>query len=220
MVYQTERSNPQRDPSQLKMKRPFHFEEEEQRSDPQFSTAAEGYRRKRRERSSRRRRPVGQEVKTGASHAPNVGSIPARVTKLVSMTTRVHPFPFRTRKLSSSVAKILVWRRTGKIARCQHQAAAAKPQLLSFFCTSRQTSIFQKAPNEAAASIGKGGATQRYGVLAALTETAGTERAQFAPTRRRTGKIARCQHQNSDCKCSRCFFISAEIFPGLGWYYG
>ena len=62
------------------MKRPFHFEEEEQRSDPQFSTAAEGYRRKRRERSSRRRRPVGQEVKTGASHAPNVGSIPARVT--------------------------------------------------------------------------------------------------------------------------------------------
>ena len=25
-------------------------------------------------------RPVGQEVKTGASHAPNVGSIPARVT--------------------------------------------------------------------------------------------------------------------------------------------
>ena len=41
--------------------------------------------------------------------------------KLVSMTTRVHPFPFRTRKLSSSVAKILVWRRTGKIARCQHK---------------------------------------------------------------------------------------------------
>ena len=27
-------------------------------------------------------RPVGQEVKTGASHAPNVGSIPARVTKV------------------------------------------------------------------------------------------------------------------------------------------
>ena len=27
-------------------------------------------------------RPVGQEVKTGASHAPNVGSIPARVTTL------------------------------------------------------------------------------------------------------------------------------------------
>ncbi len=113
-------------------------------------------------------RPVGQEVKTGASHAPNVGSIPARVTifccllrtnlftnqlecaillrqaegrkeskdlcfvsfllgsKLVSMTTRVHPFPFRTRKLSSSVAKILVWRRTGKIARCQHKDSSCE----------------------------------------------------------------------------------------------
>ena len=28
---------------------------------------------------------------------------------------RVHPFPFRTRKLSSFLPKILVWRRTGKI---------------------------------------------------------------------------------------------------------
>ena len=28
---------------------------------------------------------------------------------------RVHPFPFRTRKLSSLLPKILVWRRTGKI---------------------------------------------------------------------------------------------------------
>ena len=28
---------------------------------------------------------------------------------------RVHPFPFRTRKLSSLAPKILVWRRTGKI---------------------------------------------------------------------------------------------------------
>ena len=44
--------------------------------------------------------------------------------KLVSMTTRVHPFPFRTRKLSSSVATILVWRRTGKIARCQHRCSS------------------------------------------------------------------------------------------------
>ena len=44
--------------------------------------------------------------------------------KLVSITVRVHPFPFRTRKLSSSVATILVWRRTGKIARCQHKRKA------------------------------------------------------------------------------------------------
>ena len=41
-------------------------------------------------------------------------------------------------------------------------------------------------PSEAV-SFWKGGATKRYGVLAALTETAGTERAQFAPT-------SICQH--------------------------
>ena len=40
------------------------------------------------------------------------------------LTQRVHPFPFRTRKLSSAVAKILVWRRTGKIAHCRHTAKA------------------------------------------------------------------------------------------------
>ena len=41
--------------------------------------------------------------------------------KLVILTQRVHPFPFRTRKLSSAVAKILAWRRAGKIAHCQHK---------------------------------------------------------------------------------------------------
>ena len=102
-----------------------------------------------------RRRPVGQAVKTAASHAANMGSIPVRVTnfkipldiprksviiltvekavrrekcdvffayflfkrkvQLVLIRARVHPFPFRTRKLSSLLPKILVWRRTGKI---------------------------------------------------------------------------------------------------------
>ncbi len=32
-----------------------------------------------------------------------------RKYKLVFLTARVHPFPFRTRKLSSSVPKILDW---------------------------------------------------------------------------------------------------------------
>ena len=35
-------------------------------------------------------------------------------------TQRVHPFPFRTRKLSSAVAKILCGRLHGKIAQCRH----------------------------------------------------------------------------------------------------
>ena len=36
------------------------------------------------------------------------------------MAARVHPFPYRTRKLSSLVSKILGWKRPGKIERCQH----------------------------------------------------------------------------------------------------
>ena len=35
--------------------------------------------------------------------------------KLVLIRARVHPFPFRTRKLSSLLPKILAWRRAGKI---------------------------------------------------------------------------------------------------------
>ncbi len=40
--------------------------------------------------------------------------------KLVTLTQRVHPFPFRTRKLSFAVPKILCGRLHGKIGRCQH----------------------------------------------------------------------------------------------------
>ena len=39
----------------------------------------------------------------------------SKESKLVLIRARVHPFPFRTRKLSSLLPKILVWRRTGKI---------------------------------------------------------------------------------------------------------
>lgn len=36
------------------------------------------------------------------------------------MTSGVHPFPYRTRKLSLIVPKILGWKRPGKIGRRQH----------------------------------------------------------------------------------------------------
>ena len=36
-------------------------------------------------------------------------------TKLVLIAVRVHPFPSRTRQLSSPAPKILGWRRPGKI---------------------------------------------------------------------------------------------------------
>ena len=39
---------------------------------------------------------------------------------------RVHPFPFRTRKLSSAEPKILYRRRYGKIGRCRHSLEAVR----------------------------------------------------------------------------------------------
>ena len=109
--------------------------------------------------------PVGQAVKTPASHAGNAGSIPARVTtrqgpgaatrprfpyqhphhahpkrhlaprylaarldispargtEPVFITVRSHPFPSRTRKLSSPVPKILGGKLPGKIGLCQQK---------------------------------------------------------------------------------------------------
>ena len=51
------------------------------------------------------------------------GSVNKRTsqTQLVLMTVRVHPFPSRTRQLSSLVPTILGWKRPGKIGRCQHK---------------------------------------------------------------------------------------------------
>ena len=55
-------------------------------------------------------------------------------TKSVLIAVRVHPFPFRTRKLSSPMPKILVWRRTGKIGQCQHLAVRQMPGCFLFIC--------------------------------------------------------------------------------------
>ena len=43
---------------------------------------------------------------------------------------RVHPFPFRTRKLSSAEPKILYRRRYGKIGRCRHSLEAVREDCL------------------------------------------------------------------------------------------
>ena len=103
--------------------------------------------------------PVGQVVKTAASHAVNIGSNPVRVTipkkrcffgnrkldnlikvcycvravaiqQLVLIRARVHPFPSRTRKLSSLLPTILGWRRPGKIG----SANTTAPRHLSWGC--------------------------------------------------------------------------------------
>ena len=65
---------------------------------------------------------------------------------------RVHPFPFRTRKLSSFLPKILVWRRTGKIG----NANTKKEQLdCSFFFEPKRRSGFSAFMREAEVSTKK-----------------------------------------------------------------
>ena len=61
---------------------------------------------------------------------------------MVFLTVRVHPFPFRTRKLSSPVPTILAWRRAGKIGQRQHKRETILLNRLSYF------SFGCKYPNE------------------------------------------------------------------------
>ena len=41
--------------------------------------------------------------------------------KSVIQTQRVHPYPFRTRKLSSAVPRVLRWRRRGRVGHGRHR---------------------------------------------------------------------------------------------------
>ena len=50
-----------------------------------------------------------------------IAKSPEGDTQLVLIAARVHPFPYRTRKLSSLAPKILGGRLPGKIGRCQHR---------------------------------------------------------------------------------------------------
>lgn len=53
-------------------------------------------------------------------------------SKLVLIAVRVHPFPSRTRKLSSPAPKILVWRRTGKIGNADTENGLRMKSVFSF----------------------------------------------------------------------------------------
>ena len=51
---------------------------------------------------------------------------------MVLIAVRVHPFPSRTRKLSSPAPKILVWRRTGKIGNADTKNGLRMKSVFSF----------------------------------------------------------------------------------------
>ena len=62
------------------------------------------------------------------------------LSESVILTQWVHPFPFRTRKLSAAVVKILGWRRPGKIAHSRHnQGKLNKFPLISFIRPQKTT---------------------------------------------------------------------------------
>ena len=52
---------------------------------------------------------------------------------MVLIAVRVHPFPFRTRKLSSPAPKILVWRRAGKIGSADTKNGLLRKSVLCMF---------------------------------------------------------------------------------------
>ena len=54
---------------------------------------------------------------------------------MVLIRARVHPFPSRTRKLSSLAPKILVWRRTGKIGYANTKKTVVRLSFLFAFNT-------------------------------------------------------------------------------------
>ena len=60
------------------------------------------------------------------------------------IAARVHPFPYRTRKLSSLALKILGGKLPGKISRCQHKACVFKRIRRLFYTNKKATGQSQK----------------------------------------------------------------------------
>ena len=81
---------------------------------------------------------LAQSVEHAAVNRSVVGSSPTSGAIPVIMATRIHLFPFRTQKLSSSTAKVLDHPRSGRIASCRiSKKAQSQPMLWlrSFFAT-------------------------------------------------------------------------------------
>ena len=55
------------------------------------------------------------------SRKPVVQFSGTEADKSVIITQRVHPYPFRTRKLSSAVPRVLRWRRRGRVGHGRHR---------------------------------------------------------------------------------------------------
>ena len=87
------------------------------------------------------------------------------------MTMRIHPFPFRTRKLSSSVPKILGRRRPGKIGRCRHIYSSIA-QSVEHAAVNRR--VVGSSPTWGARTVGpppKGGGNRHTGAFSSVGQS-------------------------------------------------
>ena len=92
---------------------------------------------------------LAQSVEHAAVNRSVVGSSPTSGAIPVIMATRIHLFPFRTQKLSSSTAKVLDHPRSGRIASCRISLKSARfqsktgafPMILTVFLKLR---LYQK----------------------------------------------------------------------------
>ena len=82
------------------------------------------------------------------------------------IAARVHPFPYRTRKLSSLALKILGGKLPGKISRCQHLQIPVNKQSLQVFLFIAKLI----KTNDSAESVTNG--SKKYRVIVNRTKTA------------------------------------------------
>ena len=146
---------------------------------------------------------------------------------------RVHPFPFRTRQLSSPVPTILVWRRTGKIGQRQHKALekysgafswSFKPLWKRLMLERDAENLYMTRQNEGSEAAGYGGKRQTELVLLAVRVHPFPFRTRQLSSPapkilvwRRTGKIGRRQHKEERQGENPVFFLfKAPLFKGGG----
>ena len=124
------------------------------------------------------------------------------------MTVRVHPFPSRTRQLSSLVPTILGWKRPGTIGKCQHKEEIIRLDGLFSFCVDGNglhptlAVPEMRLPRSTLAAF-----RPLRQPLLAVSATGGARRRCSSRTRqlsslvptilgwKRPGKIGRCQHK-------------------------
>ena len=135
------------------------------------------------------------------------------------MTVRVHPFPSRTRQLSSLVPTILGWKRPGKIGRCQHKERSSAWMVSFLFCVDGNGLHPTLAVPEMRLSRSTLAAFRPLRQpLLAVSATGGARRRCSSRTRqlsslvptilgwKRPGKIGRCQHKQKRHGFTPCLF--------------